>query len=659
MSIPSALFALAGLVLIGQSPAFSQTVVVTTGANDVDINFFTGTIADLPGPDGKVSLQEALIATNNAPGHQTIQFNIPQAEWTLQFLYPGRAVVQSNFGSFVVNDSVTFDGASQTAFTGDTNPAGHEVVILGTVYFNGANSLVSGLDSSTISINTNGCQVLDNTGTTNVELSGDQNLVANNTCGTIKIQYGNFNTIVGNTMQRVRIWGLNASSPAIGNRVGGASVGERNFITGYGTVNSEGAPGGVDVELFMTQDTVIENNYIGTTPDGLTQGHQYQTMGIRVGDGNTGLRVRDNLISGVLGHGQGPHYAGTLWGWAIYFDGSGDDVVITNNRMGVDVNGAPTLGSVWGVHTGSANYSHVRFGGLNPGEGNVLTGNRLSGITVGAQMSSGLTIQGNSIYGNALSGAGFLGIDLLAPNQFTGVTLNDALDADVGGNGLQNFPVIQSAEALGAGTRVVGVLNSEPSQAYTLEFFASPSCGATGFGEGQHSLGFLSVLTNGAGQAAFDGMVSALPAGWVVTATATNALSGSTSEFSACQAAAVCAMDLGFQGPGRAALSVCAPAPLATGVNATLRLAGAAPIAPAWVAYGPSLSPTPLFGGVVAPQLGGLYFLGLTDAQGSLTFGPIPGGGGLHTLFAQVGYVDLNLAEWVGLSNAVQVDFLP
>ena len=639
--------------------AFSQTVVVTTGANDVDINFFTGTIADLPGPDGKVSLQEALIVTNNAPGPQTIQFNIPQAEWTLQFLYPGRAVVQAGFGSFVANDQLTIDGASQTAFTGDTHPAGNEVVIFGTLSFSGDNSIVSGLDSSALSINASNCQVTGNSGTTNIDLSGDHNLVATNECGTIKIQYGNFNTIVGNTMQRVRIWGLNASSRAIGNRVGGPSLGERNFITGYGTVNSEGLPGGTDVELFMTQDTLIENNYIGTTPDGMAQGNQLQTIGVRVGDGNIGLRVRENLISGVLGHGQGPHYAGTLWGWAIYFEGTGDDVEMTNNRLGLDASGAPTLGSVYGVHTGSAKYTHVRFGGSNPGEGNVVTGNRLTGITIGSQTSGGFSILGNSIFGNALSGSGFLGIDLLGPNQLTGVTSNDALDSDVGGNGLQNFPVVELVQALGQNTRVQGVLDSAPNQLYTLESFASATCDPTGFGQGEIPLGLIDVQTDGAGHGSFDGLVSAMPTGWVVTATATNTVLGSTSEFSACKTSQVCATSLGFQGPGSAVLSVCSPAPLATGVNATLRVSGAASLAPTWVAYGPSLSPTPLFGGLVAPQLAGLYFLGLTDAQGALTFGPIPGGGGVHTLFAQVGYVDMSLAEWVGLTNAVQVEFLP
>lgn len=108
---------------------FGQTVTVTTSQDVIDVNFFTATIADLPGPDGKISFLEAIIATNNTPGHQTIAFNIPQSDWILQFLYPGCAVILSGPNGFYATDSVTIDGTTQTAFTGDTNPDGAEVAV--------------------------------------------------------------------------------------------------------------------------------------------------------------------------------------------------------------------------------------------------------------------------------------------------------------------------------------------------------------------------------------------------------------------------------------------------------------------------------------------------------------------------------------------------
>ena len=78
-------------VMVLGTPARAQTVTVTTAADDIDIDSYNGTIDDLPGPDGKVSFSEAMIATNNTPGHQTVGFAIPQNEWILQYVLPGRA----------------------------------------------------------------------------------------------------------------------------------------------------------------------------------------------------------------------------------------------------------------------------------------------------------------------------------------------------------------------------------------------------------------------------------------------------------------------------------------------------------------------------------------------------------------------------------------
>ena len=130
--------ALCSCVVVGlsigalSSSMSAQTVVVTISSGEVDINWQTGTIAELPGPDGEVSFSEAIIATNNTPGHQTIAFNIPQSKWTMQFLYPGRAVLigGGGFYNWTATDEVTIDGTTQTAFTGDTYAGGNEVARL-------------------------------------------------------------------------------------------------------------------------------------------------------------------------------------------------------------------------------------------------------------------------------------------------------------------------------------------------------------------------------------------------------------------------------------------------------------------------------------------------------------------------------------------------
>ena len=120
-----------------------------------------------------------------------------------------------------------------------------------------------------------------------------------------------------------------------------------------------------------------------------------------------------------------------------------------------------------------------------------------------------------------------------------GVTPNDAGDADVGGSGLQNYPVIVSATAAG---NVQGTLNSTANTTFRVEFFANAACDGSGFGEGQTFIGFQSVVTDGSGNASFNASFAALPVGQsVVTSTATDP-AGNTSELSACRSAGVAAL---------------------------------------------------------------------------------------------------------------------
>src|SRR5262249_46197582 len=132
------------------------------------------------------------------------------------------------------------------------------------------------------------------------------------------------------------------------------------------------------------------------------------------------------------------------------------------------------------------------------------------------------SIRGNSIFSNTQ-----LGIDL----GDNGVSANDAGDVDNGPNTFQNFPVLIKAIG-GASTIIQGTLNSTASRTFTIDFFASPACDATGNGEGQTYLGSTNVTTDGSGNASFTTTLSVMSTG-VATATATDA-NGNSSEFSAC-----------------------------------------------------------------------------------------------------------------------------
>lgn len=520
------------LTLLGTAALASalagQTVTVTTTQDAIDIDPATATTVDLPGPDGQVSLSEALIATNNTPGHQTIGFAIPTSDPGFGFLYPGRAVFTSVTGFYWrANDEVTLDGSTQTAFAGDTNPAGCEVLLYGkTLYLNADNSTLIGFDNTSIQASGSSSLIEGNTGTTNITLfGGSGSTVRGNAGGTIRIDRSNDNVIVGNTVQRVRINGFGTSQPATNNTIGGPTLSDRNFLTGYGTWNSEGLPAGAAVELTWTQGTVIENNWIGTTPDGLAQGNQACTMGINLSTDNRDVTVRGNRIAGILGRGMGPHHAGQLFGWAIYFWGSTANILIVDNTIGLDADDEPVLGSVWGVNVD--NFAGYTVDGVSLVD-NVIAGHYFNGVRVAPTAT--MRISRTEIYAN-----GWLGIDLIPGNYTSGVSPNDPLDADTGGSGLQNHPAITSAVNLGGLLRVSGTLHSSPLDAFTIEVFASPACDPSGFGQGQVFLGAKAVSTNAAGNATFEMCLPAtVPSGWVVTSTATLEPLGATSEFSAC-----------------------------------------------------------------------------------------------------------------------------
>lgn len=528
------------VLLAAVSTSSSQVITVDTAADDVD---FGGdqTVSDLPGPDGKISLAEAGLASDNTAGIQTIAFNVPKREWDYQWLFPGRVVLRPFLG-FRVFQAVILDATTQTDFTGDTNPDGGEVVIWQETYLNdNVGSEVRGFDSSSFHISGGSDNKVQGNTLSSIEvydstfnLIGGANDGEGNTGGTIKIDRASDNTLFGNTVTRVRILGwYGGGQPATNNRIGGPNPGERNFITGYGTWEEHGAPGGTTVQLFDSKDTIIENNWIGTTPDGMEQGSQASTSGIGFEGENHGTLILNNRIAGIRGHGIG-RWSGYVFGSAITLYGTGGDITIRGNSIGLNAAGEPVLGSV----TGIASYDYyqgpvknVMIGGSAPGDGNEIAGHLVNGILV-ANPLVGVTISGNSIHEN-----GDIGIDLVAPGFEYGVTLNDNRDTDTGGNGLQNFPDLDSVTLHGDTIRVIGALHSSPRSDFTVEFFGSPECDKSGYGEGQTYLGSMGVSTDAAGNAAFDVVLSAfVEDDWVVTATATLKSNGSTSEFSACAA---------------------------------------------------------------------------------------------------------------------------
>ncbi len=526
------------------APAAAQTITVTTTANDVDVPM-SATIADLPGPDGLVSFREALRVSDNEPGRQTIAFEIPESEWYLPTIFPGLVILQGSTMS--ASQPVVIDGTTQTAFTGDTNAEGHELLLPLQTYLNGGDTIVTGVHASRVELGGANNEVYGNTGGMDIRLVlATDSVVHDNEADNINITYSNNNLVVRNVTERVRMTGLGMASPATGNVIGGPDPADRNYITGFGNYGEHGSPAGDCIELYYTDGNLIQNNYIGTTPDGMEISNRACTTGIAVWNSNHNLQILDNLIAvdatNILFGGD--------YGVDIYLDlyEGGSNIVIRGNTMGLNALGEPVLGGEHGVWLSALAFEEagaITIGGQNPGEGNTIAGHDSTGVLMmyppGVPSSAHVRVSGNSIYGN-----GQIGIDLMPNTWDFGSTPNDFMDADVGANGLQNFPVLTSAAATGAATDVEGTLQSLANQAFVVEFFSSPACDPSGFGQGQAYLGSTTVFTNASGDAAFSVSLPASGAGSVVTATATRSSTGDTSEFSACVevADASCPADL-------------------------------------------------------------------------------------------------------------------
>ena len=116
------------------------------------------------------------------------------------------------------------------------------------------------------------------------------------------------------------------------------------------------------------------------------------------------------------------------------------------------------------------------------------------------------------------------------------MTANDNCDSDNGVNRTQNYPILTSANASGGNLTLAGTLNSAANTAFTVDFYISPACDASGNGEGQTYLGSATVTTNAACTASLSASVPLV--GGIgtraITATATDP-AGNTSEFSACR----------------------------------------------------------------------------------------------------------------------------
>ena len=239
-----------------------------------------------------------------------------------------------------------------------------------------------------------------------------------------------------------------------------------------------------------------------------------------VGDGGLGIDVADGATNNQIG-GVNPGEGNLISGNSIEgirIRNSGTaGNYVEGNLIGTKANGTGSLPNGTAIEFFDNAHDNV-IGGDSAAAGNVIA-NNAKGVVLNPDTGSGNAILSNAIFANT-----GLGIDL----GDDGVTANDPLDADSGPNGLQNHPTLTAVSE----SSVEGVLRSAPNKSYTLQFFASTACHSSGYGEGRTLVQTTVVGTDAGGVATF-GVSLTVPSGQAVTATATETGTG-TSEFSSC-----------------------------------------------------------------------------------------------------------------------------
>ena len=296
---------------------------------------------------------------------------------------------------------------------------------------------------------------------------------------------------------------------------GGSTV--RGLVIGgfHGTT----AAAGNAIHLTSAGGNHIEGNFLGTDATG-TLAHPNEDDAVTTDSGSD-----DNVIGGATPAARNVISAHEHV--AFFIETSGN--VIQGNFIGTQKDGVSPLGNLQGVgFAGGFGAAHDNVvGGVGPGEANVIAFNAVRGVLGEFGAGTGNSIRGNSIHDN-----GELGIDWVP----VGPTANDPGDGDTGMNQYQNFPIIQTVNHLpgGAGTEIIGKLDSAGSTTYDIDFYANPACSnfPREFVEGQAYLGSIQVTTDAAGHAAFDAQLNPVTeAGARISATATDP-AGNTSEFS-------------------------------------------------------------------------------------------------------------------------------
>ena len=267
---------------------------------------------------------------------------------------------------------------------------GSGVVIRGGASFNIIGGAVTAA-RNVVSANGHEGILITDAGTTGNQVQG--NVVGTNANGTAPLANG------GNYS------GINLTSGASGNTIGGAAAGAGNVVSGNSLA-------GITLSGNTTVNNVLQGNRIGTDISG-TASLSNSNAGIDLSNG-----ANHNTIGGP-GTGAGNLISGNN-GSGISLSGIGvAGNIIQGNLIGTDASGTAVLGNRFNGVTITNGASDNTIGGTAQGVGNVISGNAVDGVAISA---NGTVTRGNVIQGNNI---GTDGSGTVALSNYDGVLIRD------------------------------------------------------------------------------------------------------------------------------------------------------------------------------------------------------------------------------------------
>jgi len=385
-------------------------------------------------------------------------------------------------GQLSIGTPVTIDGYTQPGAQPNTLPVGSDaslkIQILTTLYVYANDCEIRGL--ALVQLRLLGAQ--------RAVVSG--NFIGTNPSGTAA-------QVPASLQAGILVTSNTTSSPgASDSLIGGPNPEDRNVISGGGQ--------GILEQIYLPNPptrNVYENNYIGLDAAGEVQ---IRNVFEGINLGGYSETVRGNVISGS--------------GNGVVINDSTRDATIEDNRIGTSADGTKDLGNAYlGINVS-----------LYPNHGvHRIRRNRIAHNGTGIQVSAGVMREGAEILSNEIFDNDELGIDIVpygSPADRFNLPNVTAVDAD----GIRN-------------TYIFGEVNLAPFTPYTVQIFANEACEpAYGYGEGQLLFASGSVDTDANGFASFTIIAPPLSSIYHdITATATDEVTHSTTEFSGCQFAAI------------------------------------------------------------------------------------------------------------------------